>query len=97
MSLCRQNYHEECESALNKQINTHLAASYTYSSLAWYFDRDTVALKGFHSFFQKLSEQERGDADKVDNISTSLVTSLTLSKFLADVLSEQTRRQNSTG
>lgn len=33
MSLVRQNFHEECEDALNKQINVELYASYVYLSM----------------------------------------------------------------
>jgi len=33
MSLVRQNFHEECEDALNKQINLELYASYVYLSM----------------------------------------------------------------
>jgi len=61
----RQNYHAECEAGINKQINLELYASYVYSSMAWYFDRDDVALHGFHKFFQKQSEEERGHANKL--------------------------------
>ena len=32
---------------------------------AWYFDRDDVALKGFHKFFKKNSEEEREHAEKM--------------------------------
>lgn len=32
-SRCRQNYHEECEAAINKQINMELFASYSYTAL----------------------------------------------------------------
>lgn len=33
MSLARQNYHEECEAGINKQINLELYASYVYMSM----------------------------------------------------------------
>lgn len=40
MSLVRQNFHEECEDALNKQINLELYASYVYLSMvSWRIDR----------------------------------------------------------
>lgn len=93
MSLCRQNYHEECEAGINKQINLELYASYVYMSMvgfensfwaidsfprwawtkmrlilalkAYYFDRDDVALAGFHKFMLKQSDEERGHAQKV--------------------------------
>lgn len=64
MSLVKQNYHVESEAGVNKQINLELYASYVYQSMAWYFDRDDVALKGFHKFFKKSSEEEREHAEK---------------------------------
>lgn len=67
-SLCRQNYHQESEIGVNKQINMELNASYVYSSLAFYFDRDDVALPNFHKFFLKQSTEEREHAQKVSSI-----------------------------
>ena len=32
---------------------------------AYYFDRDDVALPGFHKFFKKSSEEEREHAEKL--------------------------------
>lgn len=64
MSVIKQNFHAECEAGLNKQINLELYASYVYQSMAWYFDREDVALKGFHKFFKKSSEEEREHAEK---------------------------------
>jgi len=64
MSLCRQNYHEECEAGVNKQINMELYASYVYMSMASHFDRDDVALKGAAEFFKKNSDEEREHAQK---------------------------------
>lgn len=64
MSLIRQNYHAECEAAINKQINIELHASYVYQSMAWYFDRDDVALPGFHKFCSENSKEEREHAEK---------------------------------
>jgi len=65
MSLCRQKYHEECEAGVNKQINLELYASYAYLSMAYHFDRDDVALKGFHKYFKKASDEEREHAEKL--------------------------------
>ena len=93
MSLCRQNYNEEREAGINKQINLELHASYVYMSMvqvqnaffdlsffflhgvdvmrsvlvlkAYHFDRDDVALPGFHQFMLKQSDEERGHAQKV--------------------------------
>ncbi|XP_076235868.1 ferritin 3 heavy chain homologue [Calliopsis andreniformis] len=64
MSLVRQNFHEECEQALNKQINLELYASYVYLSMAYYFDRSDVALPGIHKYFKKASDEEREHATK---------------------------------
>lgn len=61
----RQNYHEESEAAVNRQINLELYASYVYQSMAFYFDRDDVALKGFHKFFKDSSDEEREHAEKL--------------------------------
>lgn len=60
----RQNYHAESEAGVNKQINLELYASYVYQSMAFYFDRDDVALKGFSKYFQKSSDEEREHASK---------------------------------
>lgn len=60
----RQNYHAECEAGVNKQINMELYASYVYQGMAFYFDRDDVALPGFHKFFKKSSDEEREHAEK---------------------------------
>eukprot|EP00178_Gracilaria_changii_P019733 TRINITY_DN57180_c0_g1_i1.p1 TRINITY_DN57180_c0_g1~~TRINITY_DN57180_c0_g1_i1.p1 ORF type:complete len:177 (-),score=35.15 TRINITY_DN57180_c0_g1_i1:46-576(-) len=63
-SRCRQNFHKECEAAINKQINLELYASYVYQAMAYHFDRDDVALRGFHNFFKKSSDEEREHAEK---------------------------------
>jgi ferritin heavy chain len=64
-SLCRQNYHEECEGHINRQINMEMYASYVYMSMAYYFDRDDVAFPGLHKFFKKASDEEREHAEKL--------------------------------
>jgi ferritin heavy chain len=64
-SQIRQNFHEECEAALNKQINWELYASYVYMSMDAHYRRDDVALHGFAKFFAKLSEEEREHAQKL--------------------------------
>lgn len=65
VSQVRQNFHELSEKALNKQINMELSASYTYMSMAAYFDRDDVALPGFSHMFEENSEEEREHAEKL--------------------------------
>merc|ERR1711970_1265311 len=64
-SKIRQNYHEECEALINKQINMEFYASYVYLSMASYFNRDDQALHGFSSFFQKNSDEERAHGMKL--------------------------------
>merc|ERR1711976_895012 len=61
----RQNYHEESEAGINKQINLELYASYVYHSMAFYFDRDDVALPGFYKYLKHASDEERGHAEKL--------------------------------
>ena len=61
----RQNFHEETEAALNKQINLELHASYVYQSMAFYFDRHDIALPGYSKYFAKQSEEEREHAEKL--------------------------------
>ncbi|XP_054422390.1 ferritin heavy chain-like [Pteronotus mesoamericanus] len=61
----RQNYHPECEAAINNQINLELHASYVYMSMAFYFDREDVALKHFSLFFLRQSNKEREHAEKL--------------------------------
>merc|ERR1712106_525231 len=58
-SQIRQNYHEESEALINKQINMEFYASYVYRSMSSFFNRDDQALHGFASFFQKSSNEER--------------------------------------
>ncbi|KAL5204543.1 hypothetical protein ABZP36_009414 [Zizania latifolia] len=64
-SLARQKFPDECEAAINEQINVEYNASYAYHSLFAYFDRDNVALKGFAKFFKESSDEEREHADKL--------------------------------
>ncbi|KAK0167655.1 hypothetical protein PV327_005026 [Microctonus hyperodae] len=65
MNIVRQNFHNECETALNNQINMELHASYVYLSMAFYFDKSDVALPGLHKYFKKLSDDEREHALKL--------------------------------
>ncbi|RNA39700.1 soma ferritin-like [Brachionus plicatilis] len=65
LSKVRQNFHQESEAALNRQINIELTASYVYHSMAFYFDRDDVALPGFYKFFKSSSDEEREHAEKL--------------------------------
>eukprot|EP00091_Calanus_sinicus_P000250 TRINITY_DN1018_c0_g1_i1.p1 TRINITY_DN1018_c0_g1~~TRINITY_DN1018_c0_g1_i1.p1 ORF type:complete len:106 (-),score=44.73 TRINITY_DN1018_c0_g1_i1:41-358(-) len=58
-SQIKQNYHEDCEAFINKQINMEFYASYVYLSMSSFFNRDDQALHGFAAFFQKSSNEER--------------------------------------
>lgn len=64
-SLARQRYFEDCEAAINEQINVEYSASYVYHAMYAYFDRDNVALKGLAKFFKESSDEEREHAEKL--------------------------------
>nr|XP_056711906.1 ferritin heavy chain A-like [Euleptes europaea] len=59
-----QNFHPECEAAVNQLINLELCASYVYLSMASHFDRDDVALSHMAKFFREQSQEEREHAEK---------------------------------
>ncbi|XP_058391951.1 ferritin heavy chain-like [Diceros bicornis minor] len=64
-SQVRQNYHADCEAAVNVQINLELHASYVYLSMGYYFSRHDVALKHFFEFFLQLSRKEKELAERL--------------------------------
>jgi len=64
MSRIRQNFAENCEQLINKQINLELRAYYVYLSMSYFFHRDDQALHGFAKFFKKSSDEERDHAEK---------------------------------
>ena len=66
-SAIKQNFHEDSEKAINKQINLELTASYVYQTMAMHYDRDDVALPGFSSFFKQDAVEEREHAEKLMN------------------------------
>ncbi|CAM5167224.1 unnamed protein product [Natator depressus] len=61
----RQNYNQNCEAAVNRQINLELYASYVYLSVSFYFGQDDVALKNFAKYFLHQSHEEREHAEKL--------------------------------
>ncbi|XP_029441542.1 ferritin heavy chain B-like isoform X2 [Rhinatrema bivittatum] len=63
-SQVRQNFHRECEAAINRMVNMELYASYTYLSMSYYFERDDVALHHVAEFFKEQSHEEREHAEK---------------------------------
>ncbi|KAL4699301.1 hypothetical protein H8959_011958 [Pygathrix nigripes] len=64
-SQVRQNYHQDSEATINRQINLELYASYIYLPMSYYFDRDDVALKNFAKYFLHQSHEEREHAEKL--------------------------------
>uniref|UniRef100_A0A8C0CI07 Ferritin n=1 Tax=Balaenoptera musculus TaxID=9771 RepID=A0A8C0CI07_BALMU len=64
-SQVRQNYHQDSEATINRQINLELYASYFYLSMSYYFDCDDVALKNFAKYFLHQSHEEREHAEKL--------------------------------
>lgn len=64
-SYVRQNYHPECEAAVNNQIILELYASYVYESMASYFNSSQVALKHLVQFFLKQSSKEKEHAQRL--------------------------------
>lgn len=52
-----QNYHGDCEAAINSHVQLQLYASYVYLSMGFFFDRKDVALENFASFFLNKSHE----------------------------------------
>uniref|UniRef100_A0A8C2VGW1 Ferritin/DPS domain-containing protein n=1 Tax=Chinchilla lanigera TaxID=34839 RepID=A0A8C2VGW1_CHILA len=89
-SQVRQNYSTEVEAAVNRLVNLHLRASYTYLSLGHYFARDDVALmqnqRGGRALFQdvqKPSEDEWGKT--LDAMEAALAVEKNLNQALLDL------------
>ncbi|XP_035581514.1 ferritin light chain-like [Zalophus californianus] len=59
-----QDYSAEVEAALQRLVNLHLQASYTYCALCFFFEGNDVALKGAGHFFQELSEEKHEGAPR---------------------------------
>merc|ERR1712168_1112774 len=64
-SRIKQNFHEETEAMINKQINMEFYASYVYLSMSSWFNRDDQALHGFAKYFRKASDEERDHGMKL--------------------------------
>ncbi|MBA0814855.1 hypothetical protein Gohar_020654 [Gossypium harknessii] len=65
VSLARQKYTDDCEAAINEQINVEYSVSYVYHSLYAYFDRDNIALKGLTKLSRNLMKEKRENAEKL--------------------------------
>ncbi|MCL4141115.1 UNVERIFIED_CONTAM: hypothetical protein GTU68_066698 [Idotea baltica] len=94
-SQIRQNYHEDCEALINKQINMELYASYVYLSMSSYFDRDDVALPGVQKFFTKASSEERDHAMKFMKYQSSRGGKVVLQAIEAPAMQEWGNALNS--
>merc|ERR1712200_266377 len=64
-SKIRQNFHEDSEALINKQINMEFYASYVYLSMSPWFNRDDQALHGFAGHFKTESGEERAHGMKL--------------------------------
>ncbi|XP_073651769.1 ferritin light chain-like [Tursiops truncatus] len=64
-SQIRQNYSTEVEAAVNRLVNMHLRASYTYLSLGFSFHREDLTLEGVGHFFCKLAEEKLEGAERL--------------------------------
>ncbi|XP_033273173.1 ferritin light chain-like [Orcinus orca] len=64
-SQIRQNYSTEVEAAVNRLVNMHLRASYTYLSLDFSFHREDLTLEGVGHFFCKLAEEKLEGAERL--------------------------------
>uniref|UniRef100_UPI00398F4CC6 ferritin heavy chain B-like isoform X1 n=1 Tax=Pristiophorus japonicus TaxID=55135 RepID=UPI00398F4CC6 len=65
VSQVRQNYHKDCEAAVNQQINMELSSSCIYLSMSYYCDRDDVALRHFAEFLKMQSHEECEHAERL--------------------------------
>uniref|UniRef100_A0A8C0LR39 Ferritin n=1 Tax=Canis lupus dingo TaxID=286419 RepID=A0A8C0LR39_CANLU len=87
-SQIRQNYSTEVEAAVNRLVNMHLRASYTYLSLGFYFDRDDVALegRGGRALFQDVQKPSQDEWGKtLDAMEAALLLEKSLNQALLDL------------
>ncbi|CAI9180341.1 unnamed protein product [Rangifer tarandus platyrhynchus] len=64
-SQVRQNYRHECEAAVNSHAALEFHASFQCLAVAFYLNRDDVALKHFHHFFLLRSHEHSKTAESV--------------------------------
>jgi len=84
-SLIRQNYHDDTEALINKQINMELYASYVYQVMAFHFNQDDSYGPGFSSFFHKSSGEERMHAELLMKYQNKRGGRIVLQKITAPV------------
>jgi len=87
-SQVRQNYSEDCEASINKQINMELYASYVYLSMSHFYDRDDISLPGMVKFFKENSDEEREHAQKLMKYQNSRGGRIVLQAIAAPSLQE---------
>ena len=68
--LARQNWSDECEAAVNKQIDLEYYASHYYHLLYCFFRRDDVGLEKIADYYKKASVEEREHAEKLMDYQT---------------------------
>ncbi|XP_038224588.1 ferritin heavy chain B-like, partial [Dermochelys coriacea] len=59
-----QNFHTECEAAVNCMVNMELYASYVYQSMSCYFDHAVVALRPVTRFLKEKSYKAKEHAER---------------------------------
>ena len=59
------NWNQECEEFVNKQIALEYWASLQYHAISSYFNNQSVGLENISKFFNKCSLEEREHADKL--------------------------------
>jgi len=65
MSRVKQNFHEESEAHINRQINMEMYASYVYLAMSSFFNREDQAIPGFSKYFRNNSDEERDHSMKL--------------------------------
>ncbi|KAL1549104.1 bacterial non-heme ferritin [Salvia divinorum] len=65
VSIARQKFSQDCESAIYEHINMEYCVSYVYHTLYAYFDGDNIALKGLAKFFKEASVEKREHVEKL--------------------------------
>ncbi|NXX66645.1 FRIH protein, partial [Spizella passerina] len=102
-SQVRQNYHRDCEAAVNRMANMELYASYVYLSMGFYFERDDVALSRLSRYFLEQSREEREHAEGLLRFQTNrggriLLQDIKLCDFLeSHYLDEQVKAIKALG
>ncbi|KAJ7335786.1 hypothetical protein JRQ81_013727 [Phrynocephalus forsythii] len=63
-SQVRQNFHVNCEAAVNRLVNLKLHTSYVFLSMSYHFDRDDIALSHVDKFLKEKSKEKTEHAEK---------------------------------